>query len=233
MPTDTSFGEVRFFEDFLEATITDIPGVVTMTTTAGACAIVAGGADGRVRITHSNADNSDVGAVGFDLLSWTAGDGYLKMEARIIISAITDYCVFVGFGDKIASGDESVITCPADVVTTGAQSDAIGILWDGEATTAQLWAVGQATDVITVKTGLGTDTAPVATTPITLGVYLSLDRKSAVFYVNGKEEHRVDANSTALVAAVDLVPTVTTLERGTAYNCDIDYLYASKGRSAT
>lgn len=232
MATDTSFGEVRKFEDFNVTAIADLPEIDFQDNTGAASAIISGGADGRFRMSVENSDDDDVTALTFGNLTWTAGDGYLKMEARIILSSVADNHYFVGFGDSLATADETVMFATTDTVATGTQSDSIGILWDGDATTAQLWAVGQKTDVVTVEEGLGTSDVPVAATPTTLGVYLSLDRKSAVFYKDGKEVHRIDS-STTLVAAVDLVPGVWALEQGTAYNLDIDYLYGSKGRSAT
>lgn len=232
MATDTSFGEVRKFEDFLVTEIGDLPEIDVQYNDSGADVVAADAADGRYRLSLDGDNADDIAAVTFGDQNWTAGDGYLKMEARVIISAITDYSLFVGFGDTPASSDETAMEAPADVVTSGTQSDAIGILWDGDATTAQLWAVGQKADSVTVETGLGTDCAPVAATPITLGVYLSLDRKSAVFYVNGKEEHTINSDTT-LITAVDLVPGVWAYDQATATNIDVDYIYAAKGRSAT
>ncbi|KKL92581.1 hypothetical protein LCGC14_1883220, partial [marine sediment metagenome] len=57
-------------------------------------------------------------------------------------------------------------------------------------------------------------------------------RKSAVFYVNGEEVHRIDSSS-VLVGAVAMVPGVWVYDQGTATNHDVDYLYATKGRSTS
>ena len=76
-----------------------------------------------------------------------------------------------------------------------------------------------------------TRTNPVAAVPTTLGCWLSADRKVACFYVDGKEVHRVDS-ATTLVAAVDLVPCVIAYEQGTAFDLDIDYIYAKKARAS-
>ena len=230
MAIDTSFGEARKFEDFLVTAIADLP-EIDFADGDSATEVVGGAADGRVRLDLGTGNADELAGVSFGDVNWTAGDAYLKMEARIIISATTDNMYFVGFGDRIPSAaDETVITAPSDVVTTGTQSDAIGILWDADATTAQLWAVGQKTDVITVEKGLGTSDVPVAAVPTTLGVYLSKDRKSAQFYKDGKEVHRIDS-ATTLVAAVDLLPGVWAYEQATAYLVDVDYLYGVKGRS--
>ncbi len=228
--SDTSFGEVRKFEDFNITAIADLPEIDTQT--ASANDVVSGGADGRLRMTFTTSDNDDVGAVTFGDVNWTAGTSYLKMEARIILSVTTDNKYFVGFGDTIATGDETTFSATTDTITLDTMTDAIGILWDGDQSTDQLWAVAGATNSVTVEKGLGSKHNPVATTPTTLGVYLSVDRKSAVFYVDGVEAYRIDSDS-VLVAAVDLVPGVWAYEQGTAYNLDVDYLYGLKGRSAT
>lgn len=232
MAIDTSFGEVRKFEDFLVTQLSDLPEMDFEPNDSGADDVVSGGADGRFRLSLDGDGSNDRAALTFGALNWTAGSGYLKMEARVIISAITDYTLFVGFGDAIATGDQTIFDAASDTVTSGSQSDAIGIFWDGDQSTDQLWAVAQANSSITVDKGLGTDTAPVGTIPTTLGVYLSKDRKSAQFYVDGKEVYRIDSDS-VLISAVDLVPTVSCLDQGSATNIDVDYLYGVKGRSAT
>jgi len=232
MATDTSFGEVRKFEDFLVTAIGDLPEIDVLDATTSAVAITIA-ADGRVRLTNDNGDDDDRTAVGFGALNWTAGDGYLKMEARIILSAITDNKFFVGFKDAIPSTDEANFDATLDAVTITTAADGIGILFDNDATTANFWCVAAATSVVTASKSLGSAYNPVAATPITLGVYLSLDRKSAVWYIDGVEVYRIDANSTALVAAVALCPLVYSEAQGTAFNLDVDYIYASKGRSAT
>jgi len=232
MATDTSFGEVRKFEDFLVTAIADLPEIDILGVTGETSAVVAGGADGRMRLSPAATDDDDQSAVSFGMSQWTAGDAYLKMEARIILSNLTDNKYFVGFGDTIASTDESMFDAAADAVTIGTQSDAIGIFFDNDATNKNLWCVAAKTDTVTVEKNLSSVYNPVAATPTTLGVYLSQDRKSAQFYVNGEEVYRIDS-STTLVAAVDLVPCVVAYEQGTAFTLDVDYLYASKGRSST
>jgi len=229
MATDTSFGEVRKFEDFLVTAVADLPEIDILANDGGTAEVTAG-ADGLMRITLDGDDADDVAACSFGVASWVAGDAYLKMEARIYLSAITDYKLFVGFGDSIASADETSFSATSDTVTIDTMTDAIGLLWDGDQTTDQLWAVAGATDVVTVNKGLGSTHNPAASTFTTLGVYLSKDRKSAQFYVDGSEVYRIDSNS-VLVGAVGLVPGVWAYDQGTATSIDIDYIYGAKGRS--
>ena len=232
MASDTSFGEVRKFEDFLVTAIADLPEIDVYGVTGSTIAVVDGGLDGRLRLDMGVSNDDDVAAVSFGALNWTAGNAPMRMEARIILSAITDNKFFVGFGDSIASADETTFSMTTDTVTLDTMSDAIGIGYDKDASTDQLWAVAGKTDTVTVEKGLGSDYNPVAATPTTLGVSLSLDRKSAQFFVDGKEVHRIDS-ATTLIAAVDLVPGVWAYEQATAFNLDVDYIFGAKGRSTT
>lgn len=232
MATDTGFGWVRKFEDFLVTAIADLPEIDIATVTGGSGAVVAGGADGRFRLDMATSNDDEAAAVGFGAVNWTAGDADLYMEARCFLSAITDNKYFVGFGDSIPSAAETSFSATTDTVTIDTMSDGVGILFDQDATTQVLWAVAGKTDAVTVSTSLASRVNPVAATAFTLGVLLTADRKTAAFYVNGEEMYRVDS-ATTLVAAVDLVPGVWAYEQATGFNLDVDYLYARKGRSTS
>lgn len=232
MATDmTMFGEVRQFEDFLVTAIGDKPEIDIQTVTGGTGDVISGGADGRFRLDIAASNDDDIGAVGFNL-NWTAGVTPVYMEARCYLSSIADNKFFVGFGDSLPSTDETSFSATTDTVTIDTMSDAFGILFDADATTDVLWAVAGATDAVTVNTALPARLNPVATEAFTLGCWVSSDRQAMRFYVNGEEAHRVDG-TTVLVAAVDLCPMVQAFEQGTAFNLDVDLLYARKGRATT
>ena len=181
-------------------------------------------------------NDDEPSALSFGALNYTAGEGPLYMEARFLLSAITDNKYFVGFGDTIASSAESSFSATTDTVTIDTMADAIGFLFDQDATTQNLWCVAGKTDAVTVNKSLAAKYNPVAATFIVLGVLLSADRKSAVWMVNGEEVYRVDGDrstSATLIAAVALVPGVWGYEQATAFNMDVDYLYGEIGRSAT
>ena len=233
MATDTLHGIVEYFEDFLVTAIADLPESDNQAVTGETRAVVAGGDDGRLRLAIAATDDDDVGAVTLGALNYKAGTGDLYMEARIFLSSIADNKFFVGFGDSIASADETSFSATSDTVTIDTMTDGIGILFDGDATTLTLWCVAGAADAVTKGQALNTKYNPVAATAITLGVLLSADRKSAVWYVNNEEVYRVNANSSVLVGAVSLVPGVWAYEQGTAFNLDVDYIHARKPRSTT
>lgn len=232
MATDTMFGQVRQFEDFMVTAIADLPESDQQAVTGETRAIVAGANDGRVRLAIAASNDDDVGAVSFGDLNMTAGETDIYMEARFFLSSIADNKFFVGFGDTVATGDETTFSLTTDTVTIDTMTDAIGLMFDADATTDVLFAVAGDTDSVTVGQSLPSRLNPVATEAITLGVHLSQDRQSAEFYVNGETVHRVDSSS-VLVGNVALVAGVWAYEQGTAFNLDVDYLYARKGRSTT
>ncbi|KKL87438.1 hypothetical protein LCGC14_1934690 [marine sediment metagenome] len=230
MATDTSFGAFREFEDFNVTAIADKP-EVDITAIAGGTTEVIAGDDGRIQINGDGGNDEQVGAVSFGRVMYTAGNAWLKMEARLYLDTIADYKIYVGFGDSLASASETSMSATSDVVSSNTMSDGIAILKDGDSTTDALWAVAQNGDSVTVGQVLDSIYNPSASTFTTLGCYLSLDRKSAVWYVDGTEVYRVDG-STLLVDAVALVPGVWCYDQATGTNHVVDYLYGSKGRSA-
>lgn len=238
MPTDTQFGKITKHEDFLVTAVADLPEIDVQSVTGDTAAVVAGGADGRLRHTIATSNDDDNGSTSFGALNWKAGDGRIYMEARLFLSSVADIKVFVGFADSIATADETTFSATTDTVTIDTITDGIGILFDNDQTTKQWMAVAGATDAVTVSQFLGSKVFqseggtnhPAINTAFTLGVELSRDRKQARFYVNGKEVYAVNS-ATVLVGAVGLVPIVVGMEQGTAYNLDIDYIHAEKSRS--
>ncbi len=233
MATDTGFGKVRKFEDFLITAIADLPEIDTLAVTATAVTeMVAGSEDGRLGVGADTSDDDDRAAVSFGMLNWTAGGTYLKMEARCFLSNMTDNKFFVGFSDSLASTDETTFDATSDVVDISTISDGIGFLFDNDATTKNFWCVAGKTDAKTVGQVLNSKYNPVINTAFTLGVWLSADRKTARWYINGEEVYRITATS-ELIAAVDLVPIVQNQEQGTANILAVDYLYGEKGRATS
>ena len=229
MATDTGLGWVTKKEDFLVTAMADLPEIDIQSVTGGGVAVVAGGEDGWCRLDIAATDDDDVGAVTVGAVNYTAGGADLYMEARCYLSSIADNKYFVGFGDSIATADETSFSATTDTVTIDTMTDGVGILFDNDATTKNLWAVAGKTDAVTVNKSLNAKFNPVVSTAFTLAVLLSADRKSAAFYVNGEEAYRIDSDAT-LVAAVDLVPGVWAYEQGTAFNLDVDYIRIRKGR---
>ena len=234
MALDTARGFTEHFEDFDVTAIADLPEIDIQAVTGDTIALVAGGDDGRIRLTAATSNDDDVGAITFGALNWKAGGGDLYASVRVELSSITDNKFFIGFGDSVASADETSFDATADVVDILTMTDGIGLLFDNDATTKQFWAVAGKTDVATVGYGLGTASwSNIAiTTMHTFGVWLSQDRRSARWYIDGKEVYALDSPTT-LVGAVALVPGLWTYEQGTACAYDVDYIHARKARATT
>ena len=230
MATDTSYGIVRQFEDFLVTAIADLPEISQIGVTGAASAVVPG-EDGRLRLKPAATDDDDKAGVGFNL-NWKAGTELMYMEARILVSATTDNRFFVGFADALPETDSTMFDNPADVLAIGTQADAFGLFYDQDATTKVIFAVGAKTDAITVNKALSSQYNLTASVFTVLGCSVSADLKTMVFYVNGKAVYRIDSPTT-LIAAVALCPCVMAYEQGTGFNLDVDYLYATKGRAST
>ena len=228
MAIDTSFGSVRLFEDFLVTAIGYHPEVDI----SGACAVSTTLGDGRARCTVEDDNADEVIAVGFGGINWIAGNTPMQMEARLFVSDITDYKLFVGFGDSLPSAGETSFSATTDTVTLDTMTNAIGILFDMDATTQAFWCVAGKTDAVTVDEVLSTEYNIVAEEAITLGVSLSTDLKSATWYINGKEVYRLDS-ATTLIAAAGLLPGVWCYEQANDHYVDVDYIYAKKGRDTT
>ncbi len=150
MAKDTSLGMVEKFDDFFYTAIADAPELSTVTVSdTGATEVRASGEDGRIEVSTGTSNDDDIGGIGFNL-NWTAGTEPMYMEARIVLSALTDNRYFVGWGDSLVESNETMFDNPADVLTIGTQSDAFGIFFDQDATTKNLFAVAAKTDAITV-----------------------------------------------------------------------------------
>lgn len=235
MATDNFRAEVEQFEDFNVTAIADLPEIDVQAVTGETRAVVSAGEDGRLRHAIANSDDDDVGATTFGALNWKTGTSDLYMEVRHILSSIADNKYFIGFGDSIATADETSFSATTDTVTIDTMSDGIGFVKDGDSTTNVLFAVAGAADAVTVHKALPARHNPTTAAFQTLGVWLSRNCKSARWTIDGREVHRVDGNdndSVLVTSGATLVPGVWDYEQGTAYNHDLDYIYACKKRAA-
>lgn len=235
MAIDTSVGFIEQFEDFLVTAIADLPEIDIQAVTGETRAVVSAGRNGRLRHAIANSNDDDVGATTFGDLNWIPAGGDLFMEARFFLSSVADVKIFIGFGDSIATADETTFSATTDTITIDTQSDAIGLHFDNDSTTKQVWAVAGAADVVTLGYGLGTASWSNIAINVaqTWGVFLSADGKSARFYMNGKEVYSIDSATVLVTPTATLVPGVWCYEQGTAFNCDVDYILGRQARSTT
>lgn len=234
MATDTNIGFDEKFEDFNVTALADLPEIDSQATGGSTNAVVAAGKSGWMRVPVVSSNDDDVGAISFGLLSYQA-DTDIMMSARILVSDITDNKVFIGFGDSIATADETSFSVTAATTSIDTMSDAIGFIFDNDATTAVWHCVSGNTDAVVIDKALGSQYNLVASTPTTFSVYVAAGASSAQFRINGKLVYtwtKAAGGSTAVSTSATLVPGVWNYEQGTAYDCDIDYIHARQARSA-
>ena len=151
-------------------------------------------------------------------LNWSANQGGLVFEARVLMSAITDVVVFLGLTDQV-----SALECPftlSGTTLTSNATDAVGVLFDTAATTDDWWLVGVAADVDATKQDAGV--APTASTMETWRIEISATGV-ATFYRNGSLIG--SAMTGAVTASVVLTPVVAAFARGAASRTiDADFI---------
>ena len=226
MATDTGFGKVKFWHDFCGPAVDETNDIDAGTENSGTQAISTG-ADGIYRLTTGIVSGNRV-AFGTSL-NWRASDGGpLTFEARIkSVTAITTRAYFIGLTDTVPSGTlENPIEMSGTTLTTTA-SDAVGFMYDTDATNDYWYCVGVKADAD--GTSVNTSVAPAAAgTYQTLRVMVSVDGH-ADFYIDGKFEGHVDSAITAATAVCGIV-LVETRTAGASI-LDTDYIYLEKGRA--
>lgn len=182
---------------------------------------------GVVRLTTGDDSGASMAVNGTQLqsrLNWKAEQGGLVAEFRIALDAITNVCVFIGLTDQVSTL-EVPFTLSGTTLTSNA-TDAVGVLFDTDATTDDWWLVGVAADVDATKEDSGV--APVVDTFETWRIELSATG-SAKFYRNGSLIGSL--MSGAVTASVALTPIVATFSRTTTTrNIDVDSVLIQQQR---
>lgn len=156
-------------------------------------------------------------------LQWKLNSGNTIFEARVKSDAVTNYMLYVGFTDQIASL-EAPMTLSGTTFTTNA-TDAVGFLFDTAATTDTIRLCGVASDVD--ATHVDSSVVPV------LAVYnkyrLEIDSTGlALFYIDDILYGSLPVAATITVA---MTPVIAAMSHTTTVrNVDIDYVYVSQDR---
>jgi hypothetical protein len=157
-------------------------------------------------------------------LNWKANKGGLVFECRLMMDAITSVCVYVGLTDQIAAL-EMPFTLSGTTLTSNA-TNAVGVLFDTDATTDDWWLVGVSADVDTTHQDAGV--APVASTLETWRIDVSATG-TATFYRNGTLIGT--AMASAVTASAGLTPVVAAFSRTTTIrNIDVDHILVQAQR---
>jgi hypothetical protein len=174
---------------------------------------------GVVRLTTGDDAAASMAVNGTQLqsrLNWKAEQGGLVCEFRLAIDTITTVCVFLGLTDQV-SALEMPFTLSGTTLTSNA-SNAVGVLFDTDATTDDWWLVGVAADVDATKQDSAV--APTAGTFETWRIELSATG-AATFYRNGSVIG--SAMTGAVTASAGLTPVVAAFSRTTSSrNIDVD-----------
>lgn len=227
MATDTGFGKVKFFDDFLghadDGTINWDEG----SDSGGTYAISI--LDNGVEEVTSHSNSGDAAAI-CTALQWMAENGGpLIYEARVkSVTAITDRCYFIGLDDTIHEGTNIVTAFQMSGTTlaTGV-ADAVGFMYDTDADNAYWYCCGVKNSA--AATPVNTEIAPAAAgTYQTLRVVVSIEG-DATFFIDGKYVGSVED---AVTASTKLQGTVLVETRADATKAiDVDYVYIEGGRS--
>lgn len=225
MATDTGFGRVELFDDFLGDVILDQ--YSTGAESGGSAAITAAVNGVLILTTHS--DNGDRTGLTHQL-NWQASDsGPLVFEARI--KSVTDILArayFLGFTDVLASSTtvENPIEQSGGTLSSAADN-AVGFMYDTASDNDTWHGVGTKSTVDATKLNTG-EVPAAAGTWETLRVVVDVTG-SATFFINGVY---MGAVADAVTSTTDLTPIIMIETRdSSASYLDIDYLHVIGGRT--
>ena len=217
---------VVHFEDFMgdvaPSEVNYTEGTDTTTADGAIVALV----NGVFRLTSGDSAGT-VAADGAQLnteLNWKANQGKLVFEARVSIAEITTVSLFIGLTDTKAL--EAPFSLAGTTFTSNA-TDAVGFLFDTEATTDTIRLVGVKTDVDATAQDSGK--VFVANTYKTFRVELNSDG-AATFYIDGRQVGTLMA--AALTTTVALTPVFIIRPQGAVAGrtMDIDYFMVAADR---
>lgn len=220
-------GRVSLFDDFLGDVLEDgWSGAKGSDAQAVVPTIVAGAVDGWVRLTSGDTVVVAESAVSLTAgLQWRASAGGLVFEARVKpVSSVAAVAYFIGLTDTLATTTlEEPVTLSGTTLTTNA-SDAVGFVYDSDATTDVFYAIGVKADVDASSIACA---APVAETAVTLRVEVSATG-TATFYQDGVLKGSL---ANAVTPGTALTPVVEVMTRTTAVkSLDCDYISIQKNR---
>lgn len=234
MPAHGGRGFYEYFEDFLVTVIGDLPEIDIQSATGVSTAIQANQFGGVVEIPTANSNDQDVAAVSTNLNWTTNANGYLIGEARVKWDTSVDGHWFVGFGDSIASADETVYSVSGDTYAKATMTDAVGFYYNVDATTDRIICIATGSDAITTQTALSTRFNPIVGTYYVFRVAVGPGALSIEWSIDGEVVARADRApglTTAYVSVTaPLALGVWSYEEGTTNEIELDYLYARKGR---
>lgn len=222
MPSPT---RVALTDDFLGDVVADQWNFTEGTDSTTSDGAIVEGVNGVFRLTAGDSAGT-IAADGAQLnsaLGWKANQGDLVFEARFKLGAVTTVSAFIGFTDTKAL--EAPFSLAGTAYTSNA-TDAVGVLFDTEATDDTWRLVGVKADV-DVTSAL--TVAPVADTYEVWRIEVDTAGK-ATFFRNGAA---VGSLTGALTPTVALTPVFIIRPQGAVAGrtLDIDYVHVSANRT--
>lgn len=236
MPAHGGHGFFEYFEDFLVTAIGDLPEVDVQSATGVTTAILANQIGGVAEIPVVTSNDDDVAAISTNL-NWSVdANGYLIGEWRVKWdTSVADMFWFIGFGDSIASADETSFGASADVYDILTMSDGVGFVFDNDATTPRVVPVAGSTDALTYQSILSSRFTPVVNTYYVFRVEVGPGAVAIEYSIDGEVVARAAraAGTTTPYArtSVSLAAGVWNYEQATANEIEVDYIFARKGRA--
>ena len=223
MATDTGFGLVRFFDDFLVDTLNTDAWTVG-TSGSGSSFAVNAQVNGVIRGTVTNNSSSDLEVIYSELMYQADDGGPLVFECRIKPITSLSLLLFVGLSDQKAT--ERPIDYNGGSLTTTAD-DAVGFYYAGGVSSTTWRYGGTANTTDSAQAAASSVYNPVLTTYQTFRVVVNKDG-AASFFIDG---NIIAENvSGCLTAGTSVMPFISITDDGAAGSIDVDYVYVSKGR---
>lgn len=226
-------GKVELFDHFTGAALRgEIAGVAE---NSGTAAIVVGQEGGAAVITTgtSSGNRAHLSAG----LNWKAASGGIVFRARVKkITEITSCALFVGLTDTVSQ--ENPIELGASQAITSSATDAVGFIFDTDATIDKWWIGGVKADVDTALTAVnlnGTQQAPVADEWQEFEIHVNSDGDAVFYFGRDLNEgnyglREVGRIENCVTPGTLLTPHVGIETRTTAArSAYVDYIYVCGG----
>ena len=224
MATDTSFGEVRLFDDFLGTTYDQFMWTTTANDGGDTSAIVEA-ENGIFEFNNSGTNGHIINMFGAEI--WQPNvQGTIVFEARVkLVTSITQG-LFIGLSDE-NDADEMPADLDAGALTLTAV-DCVGFLYDSEE--GSNWYI-----VSQKNSAAGTQTScavgPTLATYQTFRITVETNGDCR-FFIDGDEITETGAaREAAVTTSVQYCPAIAQLASGTAADVHIDYVMVRAGRA--
>ena len=221
MATDTGFGEVRLFDDFLGTTYDQF---MWDTNSTGGTGEISEVENGVFEFNNSGGNNTKINLYG--AVIWQPDvQGTIVFEARVALVTSITQGLFIGLSDEAT--DEMPVDLDGGSLTTTAD-DVCGFVYDSQEDAN--WHIVSAKNT---SAGTQTSTAigPTLNTYQTFRIVVE-SNGDCRFFIDGDEITVSGAAREAAITTTDqYTPFIGQLDSGTAADVHIDYVMVKAGRA--